>query len=330
MSDARFDYIPIAFLCLDRLYFIIYAMDAYTIKIDAFEGPFDLLFHLIEKNKVDIYDIPISLIADQYLDYVAAMHEMDLDIASEFLVMAATLMHIKSRMLLPVMREEGDGEEEDPRNELVISILEYRKYKEFSASLRDNAAYWGEARYRAAGIDEAEAAYGADGARLADGTGGTVGTGGSGIAADAALAPTGNMGIGSDAAPGGNMRIAADQFSFFDMDRNRLLSVYRDLLEARRRRHENVTAKVGRSIEREQVTMSEKIKEILNYLARKPRFLFQKLFNASALSKLDVIVGFNALLELSQQNLITLRQKRQFGGLLVSRRERKRSVNNGK
>jgi len=106
--------------------------DACTIKLQNFEGPFDLLFYLIEKNQIDIYDIPILEITEQYLDYLNAMQELDLDIASEFLVMAATLLHIKSRMLLP-KREPLPGEETesaDPREELIIKLLEYKKYKE--------------------------------------------------------------------------------------------------------------------------------------------------------------------------------------------------------
>ena len=87
-------------------------------KLEQFEGPLDLLLHLIEKNKVSIYDIPIAEITDQYLDYVSHMEKEDLDVVSEFLVMAATLLDIKSRMLLPAQETE-EGEEEDPRAELV-------------------------------------------------------------------------------------------------------------------------------------------------------------------------------------------------------------------
>lgn len=108
----------------------------YTIKIEKFEGPFDLLFHLIEKNKIDIYDIPIAVITEQYLEYLQAMQEMDLEIASEFLVMAATLLHIKSRMLLPKHKEEA-LQEDDPREELVSKLLEYKKYKEFAEELKE-------------------------------------------------------------------------------------------------------------------------------------------------------------------------------------------------
>ena len=104
-------------------------------KLTAFEGPLDLLLHLIDKNKVNIYDIPIVEITDQYMEYVAAMDKQDLDIVSEFLVMAATLLDIKSKMLLP--KDETEEEEEDPRRELVQKLLEYKMYKYMSYELRD-------------------------------------------------------------------------------------------------------------------------------------------------------------------------------------------------
>lgn len=107
-----------------------------NVKLQAFEGPLDLLLHLIEKNKVDIYDIPISLITDQYLEYVRAMDQDDLNLMSEFLVMAATLLDIKCKMLLPKEVNE-DGEEEDPRAELVEKLIEYKMYKYMSFELRD-------------------------------------------------------------------------------------------------------------------------------------------------------------------------------------------------
>lgn len=105
------------------------------IKVNAFEGPLDLLLHLIEKNKVDIYDIPISEITSQYLDYIRSMEEEDLDVLSDFLVMAATLLKIKAKMLLPVNEEEE--EEGDPREELVRRLIEYKIYKYASLQLKE-------------------------------------------------------------------------------------------------------------------------------------------------------------------------------------------------
>lgn len=106
------------------------------VKLQVFEGPLDLLLHLIEKNKVDIYDIPIVDITEQYLDYIRQMRKEDMNVMSEFLVMAATLIDIKCRMLLPKEVNE-DGEEEDPRAELVEKLLEYKMYKYMSFELKD-------------------------------------------------------------------------------------------------------------------------------------------------------------------------------------------------
>lgn len=109
---------------------------AISVKLEVFEGPLDLLLHLIEKNKVDIYDIPIVEITAQYLDYIRNMETEDMNIMSEFLVMAATLLDIKCRMLLPKEVNE-EGEEEDPRAELVQKLLEYKMYKYMSYELKD-------------------------------------------------------------------------------------------------------------------------------------------------------------------------------------------------
>ena len=106
--------------------------DAYRVHISEFEGPLDLLLHLIKKNEVDIYNIPIAAITRQYLEYMDLLKELNLDIAGEFLVMAATLLQIKSRMLLPVTQEEDEAEMEDPRAELVRRLLEYQRYRDAS------------------------------------------------------------------------------------------------------------------------------------------------------------------------------------------------------
>ena len=107
----------------------------YTFHLEAFNGPLELLMHLIEKNKIDIYDIPIAELTRQYLDYLEAMREMDMEVTSSFLVMAATLLQIKSRMMLPKKKAEENEEEEDPRQELVERLLEYRRFKEVSEVL---------------------------------------------------------------------------------------------------------------------------------------------------------------------------------------------------
>jgi segregation and condensation protein A len=121
------------------------------VKLDAFEGPLDLLLHLIDKNKVDIYEIPIAEITNQYLEYIRDMEYQDLDIMSEFLVMAATLIDIKSKMLLPKEINE-EGEEIDPRQELVEKLLQYKLFKYMSYELRDKQVDASKAMYKEATV----------------------------------------------------------------------------------------------------------------------------------------------------------------------------------
>ena len=126
-------------------------VEDYTVKLDAFEGPMDLLMHLIEKNKIDIYDIPISRLTEQYLEYLQCFKEFNIEIASEFLVMAATLLQIKSRILLPKQPKAiADDDDEDPRQELIERLLEYRRFKEVSGILDDLAEKQGKYFYREA------------------------------------------------------------------------------------------------------------------------------------------------------------------------------------
>lgn len=118
------------------------------LKISQFEGPLDLLCHLIERNQIDIYDIPIIQITDQYLFYMAGLQELDMELASDFLVMAATLLHIKSRLLLP-QKDHGDRTEtEDPREELVLRLLEYRRCKTLAVELRSRHDVYSACLYR--------------------------------------------------------------------------------------------------------------------------------------------------------------------------------------
>ena len=122
--------------------------DAPRIRLPEFEGPLDLLLYLIKKNEVDIHDIPIAPITRQYMEYLDLMKELNLDVAGEFMVMAATLIHIKSKMLVPVNPTEAEGEEdtEDPRDELVRRLLEFQRYKEAAGLLHQKreirAATW--------------------------------------------------------------------------------------------------------------------------------------------------------------------------------------------
>src|SRR5437870_8267075 len=124
------------------------SVDAFAVKLEHFEGPLDLLLHLIKKNEVDVHDIPIALITQQYLDAIHLMQELNLDVAGEFLVMAASLIHIKSKMLLPRPETAAGvgGEEEDPRDALVRRLLEHQKFKAAAGLLHEReqlrAAQW--------------------------------------------------------------------------------------------------------------------------------------------------------------------------------------------
>jgi segregation and condensation protein A len=130
--------------------------EIYSIKIPVFEGPLDLLLHLIRESKIDIYDIPLAIITRQYLEYIQMMKELNLDIAGDFLVMAATLIHIKSRMLLPPDEEVPSEELEDPRRELVQRLLEYQAFKEAALGLREKENEWIKIFQREPSSDEDE------------------------------------------------------------------------------------------------------------------------------------------------------------------------------
>src|SRR5215468_3757662 len=116
----------------------------YVVALPAFEGPLDLLLHLIQKHELDILDIPVSFITEKYLEYITLMQELSIDIASEYLVMAATLAHIKSKSLLPTPPEGQDDElleeELDPRQELIRRLLEYQKYKQAAFDLSERGS----------------------------------------------------------------------------------------------------------------------------------------------------------------------------------------------
>src|SRR6266850_2870073 len=118
-------------------------MSEYKVKFEVFEGPLDLLLYLIRKEEVDIYEVNLTQLATQFIEYIEVMRMLDLDIAGEFLVMASTLMYIKSRELLPIDQQvavEGEDEGEDPRWELIRQLVEYKKFKDAAAQLHDMEA----------------------------------------------------------------------------------------------------------------------------------------------------------------------------------------------
>ncbi len=117
-----------------KVYF--YIVEGYKIKIQQFEGPFDLLLFFIERDELDIYDIPIAKITDDFLEYIQQLESLDLDVASEFILVAATLMRIKAKMLIPRKEIDDEGNEIDPREELTRRLLEYKKYKDILDEMR--------------------------------------------------------------------------------------------------------------------------------------------------------------------------------------------------
>ncbi len=125
-------------------------MTNYLVALDTFHGPLDLLLYLVKRNEVDVLDVPIARLADQFLEFLAAVREVDVELAGDFLVMAATLMEIKARSLLPADMEPGEEDEPDPRRELVRQLLEYRKFKDAAAALEERAERQGARLARAA------------------------------------------------------------------------------------------------------------------------------------------------------------------------------------
>ena len=245
---------------------------SYKIVLPIFEGPFDLLFHLIDKNEVDIYDIPIARITEQYLEYIQTMQQLDLDVASEFLVMAANLLSIKAKMLLPKLsKEENPNDDElglDPRDELVERLMEYRKFKMVAEHLKDREQVQGHIYTR----PNDEEMY---------------------------------MHLFNEENP-------LEGVSIFD-----LLESLRDVLN---RVDEEVPT--AREIPREEVSIREKIREVLRRMVFHPNGLaFRELFIKST-TRVEVVVTFLAVLELIKLRKVNIHQSRLFGEIMIyNRRE---------
>ena len=237
--------------------------NACKIKIENFEGPFDLLFHLIEKNQVSIYDIPINIITDQYMEYLFSMHELDLEIASEFLVMAATLLHIKSKMLLPDKKEVCE-EEKDPNEELVQKLLEYKKYKAFSKVLKQRETDWSVLYYKLPEVMEF---------------------------------------------------IQPDEV--MELSLPELQRLYSGLLERNQKKINPDVNRMDQIIQREEVSLRSKMKEIIRELIVRSFFKFSEIFSLRIKSKLDVVTGFIAILELAKLKKVRLEQRRHFSEIYI-------------
>jgi len=242
------------------------------VKLQVFEGPLDLLLHLIDKNKIDIYDIPIVEITNQYMDYIKAMEKEDLNIMSEFLVMAATLLDIKCRMLLPKEVNE-EGEEEDPRQELVAQLLEYKMYKYMSYELRDRQVDADQVMYRQPAVPEEVLGY---------------------------VEP-----VNLDELLG-------------DLTLSRLHKVFRDVMKRRADKIDPVRSKFGK-IEKEEVTLPDKLIYVAEYAKEHRRFGFRELLGKQG-SKIQIVVTFLAVLQLMKEGTIAIEQEHPFDEIMIQSR----------
>ena len=245
------------------------------VKLPTFEGPLDLLLHLIESNKIDIYDIPIVMITDQYMEYIRAMETKDLNVMSEFLVMAATLLEIKAKMLLPVEVDE-EGEEIDPRADLVERLLEYKMYKYMALELKDRQSAAEHVLYKEPDIPEEVASY---------------------------IEP-----VDLEKLVG-------------DVTLRQLNDIFQSILRRQEDKIDPVRSKFG-TIEKEEVSLEEKMTHVEQYLARNQHFTFRKLLEEEARkSKMHVIVSFLAILELMKVGKLTVRQEGTFGEIYIEGKE---------
>ena len=232
-----------------------------SVKLQAFEGPLDLLLHLIDKNKVNIYDIPIADITEQYMEYVNKMQEEDLNVVSEFLVMAATLLDIKCRMLLPKEVDE-EGNEQDPRAELVEKLLEYKLYKAMAEELKDKQMDATKLYYRKPDIPKEISEY----------------------------------------VPEVDIKHVIG-----DTDLLKLNAIFSDVMRRKDEKVDPIRSKFGK-IEKEEVTMSEKLVDIKAFMMEHRTFSFRELLMKGA-SKVAVIVTFLVVLELIKTGFVIVEQE---------------------
>ena len=243
------------------------------VKLQVFEGPLDLLLHLIDKNKIDIYDIPIVEITNQYMDYIKAMKKEDLNIMSEFLLMAATLLDIKCRMLLPIEVNE-DGEEEDPRQELVEQLLQYKMYKYMSYELKDRQSEGEKVLYKDATIPKEVEEY---------------------------MEP-----------------VDLDEL-LKGVDLSKLNKIFQDVMKRQTDKIDPIRSKYGK-IEKEEVTLPEKLSYVEEYAKLHKKFSFRQLLTKQA-SKVQIVVTFLAILELMKVGKIKIVQEHTFDDIEITSTE---------
>ena len=232
------------------------------VKLQVFEGPLDLLLHLIDKNKIDIYDIPIVEITNQYMEYIKAMEKEDLNVMSEFLVMAATLLDIKCKMLLPKEVNE-DGEEEDPRQELVEQLLEYKMYKYMSYELKDRELESERVMYKTPTIPQEVMEY--------------------------------------------EQPVNLDEL-LEDLTLQKLNHIFKDVMKRQVDKIDPVRSKFGK-IEKEEVTVSDKLVFVTDYAREHKKFSFRTLLTKQS-SKTQIVVTFLALLQLMKEGVLYIEDRK--------------------
>ncbi len=243
-----------------------------NVKLQVFEGPLDLLLHLLDKNKVNIYDIPIVEITAQYMDYIAEMRRQDLDVLSEFLVMAATLIDIKSRMLLPADPDE-ETEEEDPRTELVRQLLEYKMYKCMAYELKDRQIDAQRVLFKEPTIPAEVLAY--------------------------------------------EEPINMEEL-ISDVTLAKLNYIFKNIMKKQKDKIDPLRSKFGK-IEKEEVSLEEKMAELEEYAAEHAHFSFRSLLEEQS-GKVEIIVTFLAVLELIKMGKIFISQEHIFDDIRIDSR----------
>jgi segregation and condensation protein A len=243
---------------------------ALPVKIENFEGPLDLLLHLIDVNKFNIFDIPIVEITEQYLEFVRNMKTKDLNVMSEFLVMAATLLEIKAKMLLPVEVDE-DGEEIDPREELVQKLLEYKMYKYMSYELKDRMQDAAKAMYKDPTIPEEVEGY---------------------------IEP-----VDLEKLLG-------------DLTLKKLNDIFQSVMKRQNDKVDPIRSKFGK-IEKEEVSLEDKLDFVENYAKEHGTFSFRKMLEGQK-TKMQIVVTFLAILELMKMGKIVIRQESTFADIIIT------------
>ena len=242
----------------------------YAIKIENFEGPLDLLCHLIDKNKLDIYDINLNDITDQYIQFLKEMEELNLEIASEFIVMASTLLFIKSKNLLPKQEEDT---EEITEEELIRRIIAYKKYKDASIKLKENFEIHSNRYYKLP--EEIDLPN----------------------------------------------RKLEEEYS-----KDIIPNLYKKLWQKNEEKVNQNAKNIEKIAITETYTVASKVREMVKVLAKKRRFVFNKLFSIKKHNKQEVVTAFSGLLELSRRSKVQTLQEETFGDITVEKNKSKKSA----